>query len=69
MEKCSCDFKINFDTIDKVPNEQLQNMIFKNIIGAHRKASNLEHPDSLQYILRVAYSDLCVRIPMFTDSS
>ena len=36
-----CDFKVNFDTIDKLPSEKLQNMIFKNVLGVHGKASNL----------------------------
>ena len=36
-----CDFKVNFDTIDKLPSEKLQNMIFKNVLGVHGKALNL----------------------------
>ena len=36
-----CDFKVNFDTIYKLPSEKLQNLIFKNVLGVHGKASNL----------------------------
>jgi hypothetical protein len=35
------DFNLNLDTLDKLPFEKVQNMIFKNILGVHGKASNL----------------------------
>ncbi|CAG2223224.1 unnamed protein product [Mytilus edulis] len=35
------DFNINLDTADKLPFEKVQNMIMKNILGVHGKASNL----------------------------
>ena len=34
-------FNLNLDTLDKLPFEKVQNMIFKNILGVHGKASNL----------------------------
>ena len=34
-------FKINFNVIDKLLHEKIKNMIFKNILGVHSKASNL----------------------------
>lgn len=36
-----CDFKMNFEKIDNSSFEKLQNMILKNILGVHGKASNL----------------------------
>ena len=35
------EFKINFNVIDKLLLEKIKNMIFKNILGVHSKASNL----------------------------
>ncbi|CAG2192185.1 unnamed protein product [Mytilus edulis] len=35
------DFNINLDTADKLPFEKVQNMIMKNVLGVHGKASNL----------------------------
>ena len=35
------DFKLNFDSIDKLPFEKVQNMIIKDIVGVHSKAYNL----------------------------
>jgi hypothetical protein len=32
---------LNFDSIDKLPFEKVQNMIIKDIMGVHMKASNL----------------------------
>jgi hypothetical protein len=35
------DYNLNFDKLDRLPFEKTQNMIFKNILGVHNKASNL----------------------------
>jgi hypothetical protein len=35
------DFNLNLDTLDKLPFEKVQNMISKNILEVHGKASNL----------------------------
>ena len=35
------DYYLNFDKIDRLPFEKTQNMIYKNILGVHNKASNL----------------------------
>ena len=35
------DYNLNFDKIDRLPFEKTQNMIYKNILGVHNKASNL----------------------------
>ena len=35
------DFSMNLDNLDKLPFEKIQNMIFKNILGVHGKASNI----------------------------
>ena len=35
------DFKLNFDSIDKLLFERVQNMIIKDIMSVHSKASNL----------------------------
>ena len=34
------DYNLNFDKLDRLPFEKTQNMIFKNILGVHNKASN-----------------------------
>jgi hypothetical protein len=34
-------YNLNFDKLDRFPFEKTQNMIFKNILGVHNKASNL----------------------------
>jgi hypothetical protein len=35
------DYNLNFDKLDRLPFEKTQNMISKNILGVHNKASNL----------------------------
>ena len=35
------DFSMNLDNLDKLSFEKVQNMIFKNILGVHGKASNI----------------------------
>jgi hypothetical protein len=35
------DFSMNLDNFDKLPFEKVQNMIFKDILGVHGKASNI----------------------------
>jgi hypothetical protein len=35
------DFSMNLDNLDKLPFEKVQNMIFKDILGVHGKASNI----------------------------
>lgn len=35
------DFNANIDNLDKLPFEKNQNMILKNILGVHSKASNI----------------------------
>jgi hypothetical protein len=36
------DYNLNFDKLDRLPFEKTQNLIFKNILGVHNKASNLK---------------------------
>lgn len=40
-EGCLADYNLNFDKLDRLPFEKTQNMVFKNILGVHNKASNL----------------------------
>jgi hypothetical protein len=44
------DFNLNLDTLDKLPFEKVQNMVFKNILGVHGKASNLAISAEFEYI-------------------
>jgi hypothetical protein len=44
------DFNLNLDTLGKLPFEKVQNMIFKNILGVHGKASNLAINAEFGYI-------------------
>ena len=45
------EFKINFNVIDKLLLEKIKNMIFKNILGVHSKASTLPYKLNLDIIL------------------
>ena len=67
-----CDFKVNFDTIDKLPSEKLQNMIFENVLDVHGKASNLAVPTEMGSlpVCMKAYKLLykyCLRLQSFDE--
>ena len=45
------EIKIDFNVIDKLLLEKIKNMIFKNILGVHSKASTLPYKLNLDIIL------------------